>query len=83
MKKWEYTSFGFTELDGQALMAKMNELGNDGWEYCGQSVHTLTMTPSHPPTEPTPAPVSFMLYQFMFKREKALVQKVDRMVSLG
>ena len=59
MTKWNYKTFAFVEINGAALEAKMNELGQDGWEYCGASAFQVE---------------AGMLYCYLFKRPEPLVQ---------
>lgn len=57
--KWEYDLFAFQDINGEALKAALNQKGNEGWEYCGQSA------------APVPNGIMFI---YLFKRPVKLVQ---------
>jgi hypothetical protein len=66
MSEWEYDLFAFQSIDSQSLKIKLNSMGKEGWEYCGQSAF---------PVE------NGLMFMYMFKRPAKLVKAASSLIG--
>lgn len=76
VKKWEYDNWAFQNATGGDILNAMNQRGQQGWEYCGQSCFPVSANPEA-------GLADGMVFVYLFKRPAKAVRAATPGEAIG